>query len=155
MTAATVPTLRLEPSKAPRVLLVDDDALLLSLFREVLSLKGHTVVAAANGSKAELSAAREPAFDLLITDYNMPELNGVELALRLTLRQPDLPVLLISGEQLDHFSTELVRTRAWRFLSKPVGCGNLISAVDQLVLRSTSHIPGVQRAHPSRPPPAA
>jgi CheY-like chemotaxis protein len=141
-----------EASTASRVLLVDDNASLLTLFSEVLSHEGYGVVAASDGPQAELRAAAEPEFDLLITDYNMPGMNGVELASRLTLRQPKLPVLLISGERLEDLPTAIVGSRGWRFLPKPVGCARLISAVHELLPASLSRISEIQPANSPRPP---
>jgi CheY-like chemotaxis protein len=62
------------------------------LYSELLAWESYVVIAAVNGLQAELRATVKLAFDLLISDFNMPGMNGVELALRLTLRQPDLPV---------------------------------------------------------------
>jgi CheY-like chemotaxis protein len=152
MIPASAHTLCWGTSTASRVLLVDDNVSLLTLFDEVLSHEGYGVVAVSNGSQAELRAAAEPEFDLLITDYNMPGMNGVELASRLTLRQPHLPVLLISGEELKDLPTAIVGSRGWRFLPKPFGCARLISAVHELLPTSSSRISELQRANPPRPP---
>jgi two-component system cell cycle sensor histidine kinase/response regulator CckA len=152
MIAAPAHTLCCGTSTASRVLLVDDNVSLLTLFGEVLLHEGYGVVAVSNGSQAELRAAAEPGFDLLITDYNMPGMNGVELASRLTLRQPHLPVLLISGEKLEDLPTAILGSRRWRFLPKPIGCAKLISAVHELLPTSSSRISEIQRPNPPRPP---
>jgi CheY-like chemotaxis protein len=152
MIAAPAHTLCCEASTASRVLLVDDNVSLLTLFCEALSHEGYGVVAASDGSQAELRAAAEPGFDILITDYNMPGMNGVELASRLTLRQPNLPVLLISGERLEDLPTAIVGSRGWHFLPKPIGCARLISAVHEFLPTSSSRISEIQRANPPRPP---
>jgi two-component system, cell cycle sensor histidine kinase and response regulator CckA len=151
MIPASAHTLCWETSTASRVLLVDDNVSLLTLFAEVLSHEGYGVVAVSNGSQAEVRAAAEPEFDLLITDYNMPGMNGVELASRLTLRQPNLPVLLISGGRLDDLPTAIVGSRGWRFLPKPIGYARLTSAVYELLPTSSPRISEIQRANP--PPP--
>ncbi|MCU1313790.1 MAG: putative response regulator of a two component system [Acidobacteriaceae bacterium] len=155
MITAPVHTLCFELAMSPRVLLVDDDASLLPLFSEILSQEGYTVVAAPDGPQAELRAAVEPPFDLLITDYNMPGVNGVDLALRLNMRQPGLPVLLITGEELSDLPTGVLRRAGWHLLLKPIGCRTLIATVRQLLPARSSRMPEIEGANPWRPPPKA
>jgi CheY-like chemotaxis protein len=142
-----------ETSMASRILLVDDNVSLLPAFSEALSHAGYAVVAASNGSQAELRAAVEPTFDLLITDYNMPGMTGMELASRLTQRQPDLPILLISGDKLDDLAAAILSSRRWRFLLKPISYAELISTVHQLVSTASSRILEMQHENLPRPPP--
>jgi DNA-binding response OmpR family regulator len=155
MIAAPVHTMCLEMASAPRLLLVEDDASLLPLFSEVLSQEGYSVVAARNGPQAELRAAVEPPFDLLITDYNMPGMNGVDLAVRLTMRQPGLPVLVISGEELNDLPTGILRQAGWHLLLKPIGCRTLTSTVRNLLPSQSPRIFELEGPNPWRPPPHA
>jgi CheY-like chemotaxis protein len=154
MMTAPVHTLCFEVATAPRVLLVDDDISLLPLFSEVLAQEGYSVVAASNGAQAEERAGVEPPFDLLITDYNMPGLNGVDLALRLTMRQPGLPVLVITGEELNDLPRGILSHAGWHLLLKPIGCLTLISTVRKLLPSQSSHTSELAGANPWRPPKA-
>jgi CheY-like chemotaxis protein len=78
------------------ILLVDDNKLGLSARKCVLEELGHSIWTAANGVDAmEQFAARK--FDLVVTDYKMPRMDGLELIAGLRKTQPDLPVILISG----------------------------------------------------------
>ncbi|MDF7805914.1 response regulator [Pontiellaceae bacterium B12219] len=81
-----------------RVLFVDDDATVLSMGREILESFGYTVVTARNGRRALETFKRNPAdFDVLVTDYSMPEMNGHEL-IKATLNvRNDIPTILCSG----------------------------------------------------------
>jgi DNA-binding response OmpR family regulator len=144
--------LMLQPPRPNRVLLVEGDGSLLPSYFEVLSDHGYAVTAASNGSQADLRAIGDRPFDLLITDFNMPGINGLELALRMTLRQPDLPVLLIADERLDECSAAIARTRSWRFLRKPIESGNLVLAACHLISRAASRVPGINEPYPSRSP---
>jgi CheY-like chemotaxis protein len=79
-----------------RVLLVDDNANGLAARRTVLEELGHHIVTAANGSEAlEQFAAHR--FDLVVTDYKMPRMDGLELIGRLRAQVPALPIVLLSG----------------------------------------------------------
>lgn len=78
------------------ILLVDDNKLGLSARRCVLEELGHTIWTAVNGVDAlEQFASRK--FDLVVTDYKMPRMDGLELIAGLRKVSPELPVILISG----------------------------------------------------------
>ena len=81
------------------VLLVDDDPDVLMTLRASLEWAGLRVVQAGSGEEALSILASRSAeqFDVLVTDYAMPSLNGVDLALRGRLLQPGLPVVIITG----------------------------------------------------------
>jgi PAS domain S-box-containing protein len=83
--------------RALSILLVDDDELVRFATGEMLADLGHPTIQAASG-RAALEALRQHAsFDLMITDYLMPNMTGVELARIARVTQPDLPVLLVTG----------------------------------------------------------
>jgi CheY-like chemotaxis protein len=79
-----------------RILLVDDNAHGLSARRSVLEELGATIATASTASEALDALAHQP-FDLVVTDYKMPRMNGIELIARLRKQSPGLPVILISG----------------------------------------------------------
>lgn len=79
-----------------RILLVDDNKNGLSARKSVLDELGHKTNAASSGAEAlELYANHK--FDLVITDYKMPRMNGIELIGQLREQTPDVPIILISG----------------------------------------------------------
>jgi len=84
-----------------RILLVDDDALILALCSSVLARSGYLVDTAQDGEAAwkALDAARYApgSFDLLITDNNMPNVTGVELVARLRSVSANMPVIMATG----------------------------------------------------------
>jgi CheY-like chemotaxis protein len=78
------------------ILLVDDNKLGLSARKSVLEELGHKIATASNGVDA-LEQFGDSKFDLVVTDYKMPRMNGLELIVGLRKIAPDLPVILISG----------------------------------------------------------
>ena len=78
------------------ILLVDDNKMGLAARRVVLEELGHTVLTAANGLDA-LTAIEGQTFDLLITDWKMPKLDGIELIRRVRESQNAVPIILLSG----------------------------------------------------------
>jgi CheY-like chemotaxis protein len=85
-----------QPATLGSILLVDDNKLGLSARRSVLEELGHRIATASNGIDA-LEQFRNRRFDLVVTDYKMPRMDGMELIEELRRLAPDLPVILISG----------------------------------------------------------
>jgi CheY-like chemotaxis protein len=80
------------------VLLVDDEVAVLGLLEAVLDRHGYSVLAASSGVEAlELSRRFDRQINLLVTDFRMPGLNGVELYEALSRERPGIRVLVISG----------------------------------------------------------
>ena len=82
---------------ALRVLLVDDDFLIAMSSVDMLADLGHDVVEAHSGKEALAHLKENGRFDLLITDYSMPEMTGGDLAKAAKTLFPDLPILIASG----------------------------------------------------------
>lgn len=82
---------------ALRVLLVDDDFLIAMSSVDMLTDLGHEVIEAHSGKEALAHLRGSGRFDLLITDYSMPEMTGGELAMAARALLPDLPILIASG----------------------------------------------------------
>ena len=79
-----------------RVLLLDDNSLGLSARRSVLEELGHKVSTCSVPHDA-LELCAKQCFDVVVTDYKMPKMNGIEFIGRLRKQQPEIPVILISG----------------------------------------------------------
>lgn len=84
------------PSNVHSILLVDDNANGLRARKMVLEELGYNIVTAPHGRDA-LERFGAHVFDLVVTDYKMPHMDGIELISNLRKRQPDLPIVLISG----------------------------------------------------------
>ncbi len=81
----------------PRILVVDDNAMMRTVMRSTLERAGHQVILADNGEKALKAAAEGGPFDLVVTDVQMPRMGGVDFVRALRKSRPDLKVLMISG----------------------------------------------------------
>ena len=79
-----------------RILLVDDNAHGLSARTSVLEELGHKIATASSGTEA-LECLAEHKFDLMVTDYKMQRMDGLELIVRVRKQSPELPIILISG----------------------------------------------------------
>ncbi len=120
-------------ASSERVLVVEDRDVVRELTREVLEAAGFDVVAVAGGREAlEATGAGEP-FALLLTDVVMPEMSGPELAVKLRVKHPRLPVLYMSGYTDDVLSTHELSQDATAFLRKPFANAELVAAARGLL----------------------
>ncbi len=111
------------------VLLVEDDAAVRSLTRQLLVARGYTVLEADNGIRAlQLAGDHRGAIDLLLTDVIMPELGGPQLFARLGVLHQGLKVVYMSG-----FAD--VETGGAAFLAKPFSGAALLSTVAEALAR--------------------
>ena len=111
-----------------RVLVVDDEVLLQELFANVLDEAGWHVDVARNGDEAlELLAARK--YDVVLSDIDMPRMNGLQLLRAVRARDLDLPVLLVTGHPRVESAVQALEQGAHRYLLKPVAVDVLTEAV--------------------------
>ncbi len=115
------------------ILLIDDEAQVRATMRRVLERHGYAVADAANGREA-LKAMTDASFDLVITDINMPEMDGIEVIMALTERRPGLPIIAISGGgrlPKDLLLSSADMLGAVTTLAKPFDVPDLIEAVER------------------------
>ncbi|MBW8903783.1 MAG: response regulator [Bradyrhizobium sp.] len=81
----------------PRVLIAEDEEPLRTLVARAIAMDGHETVAARDGAEALEILSNEKVFDLLLTDIQMPVMDGIALALSAARDFPDLTILLMTG----------------------------------------------------------
>ncbi len=133
------------PAGTGRILLVDDEALVVGVASEMLQFLGYEVVAVQKSLEAlELFRQQPDGFQLVITDLTMPGITGMELATELLLIRQDIPIILCSG-----FSDQGVRAKASaigvrKIIAKPFILQDLASSVRE-VLDHQGAPPGHER----------
>lgn len=114
-----------------RILVVDDDAVILRLEKMILECAGHRVETAKDG-EAAWQALKDGEYDLLVTDNIMPGLSGLALVRQLRRANLTLPVVMVSGT-LGHLDTAKLTRDPWSringFVGKPFTIHQLLSAV--------------------------
>ena len=104
-----------------RVLVVDDDDMVANLLEEMLAGWGMETTVIRNPLEAYDWFMQDPArVDLVLTDYTMPRMTGIDLAQRLTQERADLPVLLYSGYGTDIDPEQAARSGVCALIAKPV-----------------------------------
>lgn len=112
------------------ILLVDDEAMILSSIQRVLQHQGHRVKAARDGKEALDLFRRHPdEFKLVITDLTMPQMTGVDLARKLMNIRPDVPIILCTGYGDIINEDEIKSIGIKELLQKPSTAGELEEAV--------------------------
>ena len=118
-----------------RILVIDDDTSLRKLLRRFLEKAGHDVVEAANGSIA-LDMQRENPAELISTDIFMPEKEGTEFIMDMSIEFPKVKVIAISGggnvEDVD-FLKLAKNLGALKTFQKPFKKKELLAAVEELL----------------------
>ncbi len=110
------------------ILLVDDDIDVRKLCRIALERAGHAILEAGSGCEAQrVWEQNTKNVDLLLTDYQMPGITGLELSNILTHRKQDLMVILMSGMCPEHIGVP----QDMQFLQKPFSREALIDSVHQ------------------------
>ncbi len=121
-----------------RLLLVDDEPLILSAYAELLETMGCQVVKAQSPLKAvEILENREEAIDLLISDVSMPQMSGLELVRKAREFRRGIPTILLSGNMGREEREEAELLGVGVCLGKPVDITELRNAIDHLVGRPT------------------
>jgi EAL domain-containing protein (putative c-di-GMP-specific phosphodiesterase class I) len=101
------------------LLLVDDDVLVLKMTKKLLERRGYQVVACSNGEDA-LKQLTQRTFDCMVSDVQMPGINGLRLLRAIRDRDLDLPVVLITGNPDLETATTAIEYGAFHYLIKPV-----------------------------------
>ena len=114
------------------VLSVDDDRELRELLHELICQMGHASVTAADGVDA-LEKMEEEQFDIVITDINMPRLNGVGLIKRIASDFSDTDVIAITGYQTEYNYTDIIALGASDFISKPINIDEFEAKIKRIV----------------------
>ena len=110
------------------ILLVDDDRDILHLVRNLLETEGMTVRCAETGEEA-LCELREKTFHLLITDLNLPGLDGFALASKASSLAPRMPIIMITGNLSSMIPSLAMEAGITTILAKPFHANELLEAV--------------------------
>jgi DNA-binding NtrC family response regulator len=124
------------------VLLVDDEPNLRRVLGAVLEADGYRVISADCGRDALKKAKAEPQLDLVITDYLMPDLNGLQVLDGIRKLHPTVKSLVVSGHGTVRSAVEAMRLGAFDYITKPFDVDQVKATVKR-VLKSETPAPAV------------
>jgi two-component system cell cycle response regulator CpdR len=114
----------------PRVLIVDDEESMRMLVARAIAMDGHETVTAEDGAEAiEILNGGQGRFDLLLTDIQMPVMDGIALALAATRDFPDLTILLMTGYAEQRERASGLNAIAHDVITKPFSVADIRTAV--------------------------
>ena len=112
-----------------RILIVDDEETIRILLAETLKPLGCEIETARNGEEA-IRQIRKTCYDLIITDYTMPNMDGLELTRKINKINPAIPILVFSGAGPNE---ELLKSGALACIKKPLNIPE-IQMISQVIL---------------------
>lgn len=125
-----------------RILIVDDDEMIRGLLTSTLVRMGFEIDVAADGMEA-LCVVERRRYDLIITDFHMPAMNGADLARAVKKRDPSCPIVAITG---CHDASDLIAAGVDRTIRKPF-------ALEDIALAVQGELAGRRAGPAGHPPP--
>lgn len=124
---------------APRILIAEDEKHIRLALSLLLRQEGYEVEVAADGGEAlrKLVHPDAPPFHLLITDFQMPELDGLELIDRLQEQRIAIPVIVITGYGNRDVAGKVTSRRCAAYLDKPFQPDDILRRVADMLYRPT------------------
>lgn len=118
----------------PRVIIVDDQKEVVRLLHSAIDSTGHEieVIEAPSGEEALLEASAQPV-DLLIVDYMLPGMSGLELLKKMRRRQEEIKAIVITGQTARSVHREIMNADAQAFFVKPVPMADFLDAVERIL----------------------
>jgi CheY-like chemotaxis protein len=124
----------------PRVLIVDDEESMRMLVARAIAMDGHQTVTAQDGAEAlEILTREQGRFDLLLTDIQMPVMDGIALALATARDFPRLTILLMTGFADQRERAYGLNAIAHDVISKPFSVADIRTAVADALAAGNSH----------------
>jgi len=120
--------------QGPRVLIVDDEAELVSALEERLALRGFEASGVTTGTEA-LARVAAGGYDVVLLDVKMPGLGGLQVIQRIKTDHPDVQVVLLTGHGSARDAADGKHLGAFDYLMKPVRIEDLVR-----VLRATDRL---------------
>lgn len=122
------------PDQNMKILAVDDFSTMRRIVRNILRQLGYNNISEAEDGVAALESLKQDPVDFVISDWNMPNMTGLELlkAVRADANLKDIPVLLVTAEALKDNVVEAVKSGASGYIVKPFTAETLKEKIDSI-----------------------
>jgi DNA-binding NtrC family response regulator len=118
-----------------RILITDDDEMMRDSLAATLARQGHDVVAASDGPTA-VSKLEATRFELLITDWKMPKMNGTELLGEAKRLRPEMPVIMMTAFPTVQTAVEVMKLGCYDYIQKPFEADSIKVVIDRALEHS-------------------
>ncbi len=122
------------------ILVVDDEKIIRSLFKETLEEMGHRVITAETGSEG-VELVKKQDFDMVFIDLKMPGMDGAELFRQIKTIKPKLPVTIITGYPDSALMERALAQGPFGVMKKPFGDQDIAAAVSSFLRITTAKTP--------------
>ena len=115
-----------------KILVIDDEAIIREGLRQALTMEGYPVVVAQNG-KVGMEKLQNDSFSVVISDLKMPIMGGIEVLKTISVLQPNVPVIIITGFATVDSAVDAMKNGAFEYLTKPFLPDQIIEKVQAAV----------------------
>jgi len=113
-----------------KILIVDDDPEILEVITDILREGGYAVDTAPDGVKA-ITYIDAESYDLVITDLNLPEVDGMMVLKHVVDQSPDTMCIILTGYGTIKSAVEAIKTGAFDYITKPIKSGEILMVVEK------------------------
>ena len=117
------------------ILVVDDKRVQLKTLRRGLRTKGYQVVEAISGKEALDHLVKHNKIDIVLTDYAMPEMNGIELLQKIRENNKTIPVIIMTAYGDKNLVIEAMHYQCNGFIDKPFDMDELLEEINNIPIR--------------------
>jgi len=118
--------------RQPHILLIEDDAGLASIICDALEGDGYQVTLALNG-KEGFSLIRKNAYAALLTDFQLPDMDGLEIVQKIHEQHPHFPMIVMTAHHSTDVAIQATRQGAWDYLMKPFPLPTMLHLIKRAV----------------------
>jgi DNA-binding NtrC family response regulator len=119
-----------------KALVIDDDSATLDLLKFQLQSEDFFVIIAENGKKG-LEFVAETNFDIILTDLNLPDINGIEMVKKTKKISPNTEIIMITGDGSIEKAVEAAKAGAFHYVEKPIDFDELILLINRAIERKS------------------
>lgn len=129
----TMNGIQVRPANRGKILLVDDEKMIREYLETILHDAGYTTMQVANGSEAlGVAGVFEP--DVILLDYMMPEMNGLDVLKFIKSHHMNIPCIIITGKGSEELAVTMLKEGAFDYLTKPFHGDDLLEVVNKAIL---------------------
>src|SRR5437879_7048151 len=118
-----------------RILLIEDDPGIIITLERLLASEGHDVIIEKRGDSG-LARARAESLDVVLSDFKLPGLDGLDLVQELHSAKPRLPIILMTAHGTTEIAIEATKRGAFEYLLKPFEMPELLEAISKALATS-------------------
>jgi len=115
-----------------KILVIDDDPVILEVISEILKTNGYKVVTAPDGESG-IKKIEKNQYDLVLTDLQMPDVGGMEVLDFIMTRSPETKGIILTGYGTIKSSVEAMKKGAFDYITKPITSGELLAVVEKAI----------------------